>query len=109
LKHLKRLVVSVEGGFQLISDLNAYHAFISSLRQPPVTAYFTSLKIVGELFIVDSPKDLSLLVRDVSRYDGTLSTEDLYELVQRRADWKRIEKEVERGLFGFKKEDCILQ
>ncbi|KAI5480581.1 f-box protein pof6 [Pseudohyphozyma bogoriensis] len=106
LKHLKRLIVSVQGGFQLISDLNAYHAFVSSLRQPQVTAYFTSLKMVGEIFIVDSPKDLSHLVRDVSRYDGTLSTEDLYEIVQRRADWTTIQREVERGLFGFGKEDC---
>lgn len=108
LKHLKKLTVSIEGGFQLISDLNAYHSFITSLKQPQVTAYFNSLKLVGEIFIVDSPKDLSHLVRDVSRYDGTLSTEDLYEIVQRRADWKRIEKEVERGLFGFKKEDCVI-
>ncbi|KAM0752970.1 hypothetical protein T439DRAFT_323586 [Meredithblackwellia eburnea MCA 4105] len=108
LKHLKRLIVSIEGGFQLIADLNAYHSFVASLRQPQVTAYFTSLKMVGEIFIIDSPKDLGHLVRDVSRYDGTLSTEDLYEIVQRRADWKRIEKEVERGLFGFKKEDCCV-
>lgn len=35
--------------------------------------------MVGEIFIIDSPKDLSVLVRDVTRYDGTLSTEDLYE------------------------------
>lgn len=130
LKHLKRIVVSIEGGFQLIADLNAYHSFIVSLRQPAITAYFTSLKMVGEIFIVDSPKDLSHLVRDVSRYEGTLSTEDLYEIgqfatppsldsrtdsgtrlraVQRRADWRKIEKEVERGLFGFKKEDCIVR
>ncbi|KAK4704534.1 recyclin-1, partial [Phenoliferia sp. Uapishka_3] len=108
LKHLKRLIVSIEGGFQLIADLNAYHAFITTLRQPQVTLYFTSLKMVGEIFIIDSPKDLGHLVRDVTRYDGTLSTEDLYEIVQRRADWKRIETEVERGLFGFKKEDCTV-
>lgn len=72
--------MSIEGGFQLISDLNAYHAFIDTLRQPQVTAFFSSLKLVGELFVIDSPKDLGNLVRDVTRYDGTLSTEDLYEI-----------------------------
>lgn len=80
LKHIKRQIVSVEGGFQLISDLNAYHGFISSLRQPTITAYFSSLKMVGEIYIVDSPKDLGGLVRDVSRYEGTLSADDLYEI-----------------------------
>lgn len=80
LKHVKRQIVSVEGGFQLISDLNAYHSFISSLRQPTVTAYFSSLKMVGEIYIVDSPKELGGLVRDVSRYEGTLSADDLYEI-----------------------------
>ena len=80
LKHLKRLIVSIEGGFQLIADQNEYHSFITTLRQPQVTAYFSSLKMVGEIFIIDSPKDLGILVRDVTRYDGTLSTEDLYEI-----------------------------
>jgi recyclin-1 len=127
-KHLKKQIVSIEGGFQLISDLNAYHDFVSTLRQPNVTAYFTSLKIVGEIFIVDAPKDLGQLVRDVSRYDGTVSADDLYEfgqssfplsyegelmrrdkIVQQRADWKVIEKQVEKQLFGLKlADDCII-
>jgi len=108
LKHLKRLIVSLTGGFQLISDLNAYHGFVSGLRQPAVTAYFSALKMVGEIYIVEDPKDLGQLVRDVARYEGTLSADDLYELVQRRADWKRIEKQVEKQLFGLKlADDCV--
>lgn len=80
LKHLKRQIVSITGGFQLISDLNSYHSFVQTLRQPTITAYFASLKMVGEIYIVDEPKDLGQLVRDVSRYEGTLSADDLYEL-----------------------------
>lgn len=80
LKHLKRQIVSTLGGLQLIADLNAYHAFVTSLRQPQVTAYFSSLKMVGELFLIESPKDLGALVRDTTRYEGTLSPDDLYEL-----------------------------
>ncbi|GAA5912094.1 hypothetical protein JCM8208_001026 [Rhodotorula glutinis] len=109
LKHLKRQIISTSGGLQLIADLNSYHAFVTSLRQPPVTAYFTSLKMVGEIYLVDSPKDLGALVRDTSRYEGVLSPEDLYELVQRRADWKRIERDVDKALFGFKvADDCVV-
>ncbi|KDE09280.1 hypothetical protein MVLG_00598 [Microbotryum lychnidis-dioicae p1A1 Lamole] len=109
LKHLKRCTVSIDGGFTLIADLNAFHSFVQSLRQPTVTAYFASLKMVGELFIVDSPKELGALVRDVSRYEGTLSADDLYEIVQRRADWRQIESQVEKQLFGLKlADDCII-
>lgn len=103
------MTVSVDGGFPLISDLNAYHTFVSTLRQPNITAYFTSLKMVGEIFIVDSPKDLGQLVRDVARYEGTLSAEDLYEICKRRADWRVIEAAVDKQLFGLKMgEDCIV-
>ncbi|GAA5948066.1 hypothetical protein JCM3765_007091 [Sporobolomyces pararoseus] len=109
LKNLKRVIVSTLGGLQLISDLNYYHSFVQTLRQPQITSYFTSLKMVGEIFIVEDPKDLGSLVRDTSRYEGTLSPDDLYELVQRRADWRKIEKQVEKQLFGLKlADDCIV-
>jgi Exocyst complex component Sec10 len=81
IKHLKRSIVSVTGGFQVIADLNAYHTFVTSLRQSNVIAYFTALKMVANVFIVETPKDLAGLVRDVSRYQGTLRTEDAYESV----------------------------
>lgn len=109
LKHIKTVIVSVDGGFRLIADLNAYHQFVVSLRQSSVTTYFTALKMVGELFIVDSAKDLGQLARDPSRYEGTLSPDDLYEICQRRADWRVIGKQVEKALFGFRAtEDCIV-
>ena len=31
-KHIKRQIISLNGGFQVIADLNAYHAFIASLK-----------------------------------------------------------------------------
>jgi hypothetical protein len=74
------MIVSTTGGLQLIADLNAYHAFVTTLRQSQVTAYFTSLKMVGEIYLVEDPKDLGALVRDAGRYEGTLSPDDLYEL-----------------------------
>ncbi|KAH8925276.1 hypothetical protein BT69DRAFT_1279871 [Atractiella rhizophila] len=108
-KHLKRSIISIHGGFQVISDLNAYHAFIVTLKQQELTAYFTALKMIGQLFIIDSPKDLGQLVRDVHRYDGTVRAEDLYEFIQRRTDWKKIDKQVEKELFGLQlSQDCII-
>jgi recyclin-1 len=31
-KHIKRQIISLSGGFQVIADLNTYHAFINSLK-----------------------------------------------------------------------------
>ncbi|GJN90561.1 hypothetical protein Rhopal_003573-T1 [Rhodotorula paludigena] len=109
LKHLKRQIISTQGGLRLIADLNAYHSFVTTLRQPQVTAYFTSLKMVGEIYLVDEPKDLGALVRDTGRYEGVLSPDDLYELVQRRADWTKIQRQVEKAVFGLKlADDCTI-
>lgn len=53
-KHLKRQIISLNGGFQIISDLNTYHNFVSSLKQARVTEDFASLKMLGHVFIVRS-------------------------------------------------------
>lgn len=31
-KHIKRQIISLSGGFQVIADLNTYHSFINSLK-----------------------------------------------------------------------------
>jgi len=31
-KHIKRQIISLNGGFQVIADLNTYYDFISSLK-----------------------------------------------------------------------------
>ena len=76
LKHLKRSMISPDGGLQVISDINAYHAFIMSLRQASITPYFTALKMICNLYIVEAPKDLAALVKDVQRYEGTMRSEE---------------------------------
>lgn len=108
-KHLKRQIVSLEGGFQVIADLNAYHAFIASLKVPQITADFANLKMLGHVFIVEDAKDLAQIVRDVTRYGGSFRPEDVYEFIQRRSDWKKIEKTVDKTMYNLSfKEDCII-
>lgn len=75
-KHLKRQIISLTGGFQIISDLNTYHAFVSSLKQARVTEDFASLKMLGHVYIVEDAKDLAQIVRDVTRYGGTYRPEE---------------------------------
>jgi len=74
-KHLKRQIISLEGGFQVIADLNAYHAFINSLRVPNIAADFANLKMLGHVYIVEDAKDLVQIVRDVTRYGGSFRPE----------------------------------
>ncbi|QRW25649.1 exocyst complex component Sec10 [Rhizoctonia solani] len=52
-KHLKRQIISLEGGFQVIADLNAYHAFISSLKVPSIQQDFANLKMLGHVYVVE--------------------------------------------------------
>ncbi|KAJ7212280.1 exocyst complex component Sec10-domain-containing protein [Mycena pura] len=108
-KHIKRQIISLAGGFQVIADLNAYHGFISSLKVPSITADFSHLKMLGHVYVVDDAKDLAQIVRDVSRYGGAYRPEDIYEFIQRRSDWKKIEKTVDKTMYNLSfKEDCIV-
>lgn len=108
-KHLKKQIVSLSGGFQVIADLNEYYNFISTLKQPQLTALFAALKRVGSIFIVDDPKELAKMVRDASLSQGTLRPEELYELLRARCDFKSIERSIDAELYGFKMvEDCVV-
>ncbi|PWN34336.1 uncharacterized protein FA14DRAFT_123487 [Meira miltonrushii] len=108
-KHLKSQLISLDGGFRVIADLNEYHAFVVTLRQPQLTADFDSLKMLGNLYIIDNPKELAKLARDANMFGGSLSPEDLYEFLQARADFRSIEKAIDKEMYGFKvSEDCCI-
>jgi recyclin-1 len=108
-KHIKRQIISLNGGFQVIADLNAYYSFIASLKVPNITADFSHLKMLGHVFVVEDAKDLAQIVRDVTRYGGAYRPEDIYEFIQRRADWKKIEKTVDKTMYNLSfKEDCVV-
>ncbi|KAI0299356.1 exocyst complex component Sec10-like protein [Multifurca ochricompacta] len=108
-KHIKRQIISLNGGFQVIADLNTYHTFISSLKIQSLTSDFANLKMLGHVFIVEDAKDLAQIVRDVTRYGGAYRPEDIYEFIQRRSDWKKIEKVVDKTMYNLNlREDCII-
>jgi recyclin-1 len=75
-KHMKRQIISLEGGFQMIADLNAYHNFVASLKQQRITDEFSSLKMLGHVYIVSDAKDLAQIIRDVTRYGGGFRPEE---------------------------------
>lgn len=82
--------------------------------------------MLGHVYVVEDAKDLAQIVRDVTRYGGAYKPEvhkcsdrvaacswvllqDVYEFIQRRADWKRIEKTVDKTMYNLSfKEDCLI-
>ncbi|CAG8703027.1 2076_t:CDS:2, partial [Acaulospora colombiana] len=106
-KHIKRQIISLEGGIQVIVDLNAYYDFVATLKVPHLVQEFANLKKLGHVFVVAEATDLAAIVRDATRYGGTFRPEDVYEFVQRRSDWKKIERDVDRTMYNLSfKEDC---
>uniref|UniRef100_A0A060SZI2 ARAD1C08140p n=1 Tax=Blastobotrys adeninivorans TaxID=409370 RepID=A0A060SZI2_BLAAD len=108
-KHIKRQTISTDGSIKLICDLNYYYDFIRSLKQKELVPYFIALKEVGNLFLIDGSdaKELGKAISDMGRFRGVMQPEEVYEFVQRRADWPLVRRAVERVMYGFGV-DCIV-
>lgn len=109
-KHIKRQIISVDGSVRLLSDLNLYYNFILSLKQRPVIPYFMALKEIGQLFLIDGKdaKAIGQMLSDMSRFNGIFQPEEVFEFAQRREDWLRVRKEVEKVMYGFGMSDCVV-
>jgi len=85
--------------------------------------------MLGHVYVVEDARDLAQIVRDVTRYGGAYRPEvccdhltydfhltctkpfyqDIYEFIQRRSDWKKIEKTVDKTMYNLSfKEDCVV-
>lgn len=128
-KHIKRQRISVDGAIKLISDINHYAAFVTTLRQKPLMPYFQALRELGQIYLVhiDPPaayfktnakgkrasilstkgsttaaqaKELAAIIADAQRYCGIFPTEEVFEFAERRADWYLVKGDVERAMYG---------
>lgn len=128
-KHIKkqRIAASDGGSIKLISDLNHYSAFITSLRQKPLLPYYAALRELGQIYLVDidppatyfgagkrasfipstkatktslQAKELATIIADNQRYHGIFPAEEVYEFAERRADWYLVKGDVERAMYG---------
>ncbi|ODV61298.1 Rcy1p ASCRUDRAFT_81013 [Ascoidea rubescens DSM 1968] len=109
-KNIKRSIISTEGAITLISDLNMYYSFVAKLKQKSVLPYFVALKTIGQIYLIssDDAKAIGKLVSDLTVFNGIFTQEEIYEFVQRRADWLKIRKDVEKVIYGFGVSDCVL-
>ncbi|KAF1996145.1 secretion pathway protein Sls2/Rcy1 [Amniculicola lignicola CBS 123094] len=101
-KHLKRQRVSVDGAIKLISDVNAYTAYVTSLRNKSLTEYFAALRELSQIYLIDPnhAKEIATIIADSDRYHGIFRAEEVYEFAERRADWYQIKSAVEKQMYG---------
>ncbi|KAJ4988368.1 secretion pathway protein sls2 rcy1 [Stagonosporopsis vannaccii] len=101
-KHLKRQRVSVDGAIVLISDMNAYNAYIVSLRNKPLMQYFAALRELSQIYLIapKEAKEIATIIADTDRYHGIFRAEEVYEYAERRADWYQIKSAVEKQMYG---------
>lgn len=110
-KHLKKCFISTEGAIWLICDLNYFYDFITNkLKQKNVVPYFVGLKSIGQLYIISGKdsKELGKLISDLGKFNGIFTQEEIYEFVQRRSDWVRVRKDVEKVMYGLGIRDCCI-
>jgi recyclin-1 len=102
-KHLKRQRISIDGSIKLISDTNIYYGYIRSLRNSELLEYFRALRELSQIYLIgkENARDIAEVVADGKRFGGVFRAEEVYEFVERRADWFSVKKEVERAMYGF--------
>lgn len=82
--------------------MNAYNAYIQSLRNKSLTQYFTALRELSQVYLIDPKhaKEIATIIADSDRYHGIFRAEEVYEYAERRADWYQIKAAVERQMYG---------
>lgn len=135
LKNLKKNIVNVDGGHNLITDLKHYLLFIDKdLKMKKLRVLFQSLINVGLLYTIDFKeeakgggqqdaddeklrekkkfnrnkavgKEIAKKICDSSLYHGVFTQDDVYDLITRRIDWYNIKPFVDKGVYGL---DCCI-
>lgn len=110
----KTFIISVPGAMLFIADVNYLYNFFQQCRIKPAVQYFVSFKKISQLYLIDCSGDkkqcreLGKLVVEIGRKNGIFSPEEVYQFVTRRSDWPKIKKSVDKIMYGFSSDDCII-
>ena len=104
-KHIKRQRISCMGALALLSDLAAYSTFVSSFKNPDLMSYFTSLRSLAQIYLIEGKserdvREMSTIISDQERYGGVFTVEEVVEFAERRADWLVVRARVEGRVKG---------
>jgi len=106
-KHLKRQRISTAGAIKLIADTNHYAAYIATLRNKELAAYFRALREVSQIFLIEGrdAREIATIVADGDKYAGIFRAEEVLEFAERRADWFAVRGAVEKAMYGM---NCVV-
>ncbi|KIW96585.1 uncharacterized protein Z519_01976 [Cladophialophora bantiana CBS 173.52] len=109
-KHIKRQRISCAGSLNLLSDLTAYSQFIATFKNPDLNSYFTALRSLAQIYLIEGTSDrdvreMSTIIADQERYKGVFTVEEVVEFAERRSDWLLLRARVEGKVKG---DGCIL-
>ncbi|PLW46533.1 hypothetical protein PCANC_08529 [Puccinia coronata f. sp. avenae] len=122
-KHIKRSTISVAGARQLQLDVAHYARFVKGVlpeTNEAVDTAFDALVLAASIFAFVAPADLVRFVRQIvgggggagpdpaPLHLGPLSTDDVYQFINSRADWKKIQAVVDREVYGLGVEECTI-
>ena len=104
-KHIKRQRISCVGSLNLLSDLTAYSSFISGFKNPDLNSYFTALRSLAQIYLIEGTSDrdvreMSTIIADQDRYQGVFTVEEVVEFAERRSDWLLLRARVEGKVKG---------
>jgi len=82
--------------------MNAYNAYIATLRNKSLTQYFSALRELSQIYLIapGHAKEIATIIADSDRYHGIFRAEEVYEFAERRADWFNIKAQVEKQMYG---------
>ncbi|TID31239.1 hypothetical protein CANINC_000182 [Pichia inconspicua] len=110
---MKKFKISITGGIQFSYDINELYTFYRKHRIKPAIEYLVGFKKVDQLYLVDvggtgGKRELGKLVVDIGRENGVFTPEEVYQFVTRRTDWDKIRRGIDKVVYGFGTEDCII-
>lgn len=116
---MKKFKISVIGGIQFSYDINSLYSYYQINRIKPAIEYLIGFKKIDQLYLIDCSgrksqefkaqcKELGKLIIDIGRENGVYTPEEVYQFVSRRSDWDRIKRNVDKVVYGFGAEDCVI-
>jgi recyclin-1 len=73
------------------------------MKQKALMEYFNVLRELTQIYLVspDHAKEIGVILADSDRYRGILTPEEVFEFVERRADWFLVRRDVEKAMYGM--------
>ncbi|KAG0689072.1 F-box protein: endocytic membrane traffic, recycling ReCYcling 1 [Pichia californica] len=116
---LLKFKISNFGGIQFSFDINLLYSYYFKNKIKPAIEYLIGFKKIDQLYLINCSnlnskefkfqcKELGKLIINIGRENGIFTPEEVYQFVSRRSDWDKIKKNIDKVVYGFGADDCII-